>query len=146
MELETVKYRELVSICERHGVALLYLFGSQAAAGFDLLAGAQVGVVDPLADLDVGVVTDGLLPPPPQRVRYYAALFNKLTDLFSPLPLDLVLLEENHSVFQAEALKGICLYQVSQEKREAYEMMVLRRAADFRPFLERYFQEALEEI
>lgn len=103
-------------------------------------------MTDPLTDVDVGVVSRRPLPGPSERPRYYASVYNDLEELFRPLKLDLILLEENHSVFQFEAVKGVCVYQESQEKRDAYEMMILRRAADFRPFLEMYLREVLEEV
>lgn len=76
----------------------------------------------------------------------YAKLYGDMADLFAPKQLDLVFLEENHSVFQAEALKGICVYSLDESTRDQYEEMILRRAADFRPFLEKYYQELLEEV
>lgn len=136
----------LESICSKYGIALLYLFGSQAGAGMEILSGEQVAPDDPLTDLDVGVITKTPLPQPPWRARLFAALYNDLEDLFKPFRLDLVLLEETHSVFQAEALKGICIYRESEEKQDDYEMMILRRAADFRPFLKKFLQEVLEEV
>lgn len=136
----------LISLCRGYGLALVYLFGSQARTGASILAGEKVSIADPLTDLDVGLVTERPLPQAPQRARFYANLYNELADLFLPLRLDLVLLEENHSVFQAEAIQGICVYEISEEKRDQYEMMVLRRAADFRPFLAKYLQEVLEEV
>ena len=138
--------QRLADLCRKHGIALAYLFGSQTRAGAKILAGEKVLVQDPLADLDIGIITEEPLPPPPRRHKFYARLYNDMVELFKPLPLDLVLLEENHSVFQLEAIKGICIYQVNQEKRDNYEMMILRRSADFRPFLNKYLQEALEEI
>jgi len=146
IKLNSQRSSQLANICRRNGVALVYLFGSQARAGARILAGENVVTRDPLADLDVGIVTEKPLLPPPRRRKFYAGLYNDMEELFKPFCLDLVLLEENHSVFQLEAIKGICAYQVSQDKRDDYEMMVLRRAADFRPFLEKYLQEVLEEI
>lgn len=137
---------ELARLSRRYGLALVYLFGSQAQAGAKILGGENVTLEDPLADIDVGVVTEKPLPEPPQRARFYSALYNGLEDLFKPFRLDLSLLEENHSVFQVEAIKGTCIYQASAEFRETYEMKILRRAADFRPFLERYLREVLEEV
>ncbi len=61
-----------------------------------------------------------------------------------PFPLPLVFLEENHSVFQSETFRGECIYASSEQIRDNYEMNVLRRAADFKPFLEKFLQEALE--
>jgi hypothetical protein len=49
-------------------------------------------------------------------------------------------------VFQAEAVGGICVYQISEGFRDRYEMDVLRRAADFRPVLRRFHREILEEV
>jgi predicted nucleotidyltransferase len=137
---------DLVSICRKYGVALVYFFGSQASTGVRILKGETVEVNDPLTDIDVGIITETPLPNPYEKTNFYADLYNDMEDLFKPLRLDLVLLEENHSVFQLEAIKGICVFQNSQEKRDDYEMMILRRAADFRPFLNKYIQEILEEV
>lgn len=49
---------KLASICQKHGILLLYLFGSKAEAGARILAGDAIVCTDPLADLDVGVVMD----------------------------------------------------------------------------------------
>ncbi len=138
--------KELNLLCQKYGVGLVYIFGSQSKEGIKVLSGKIVTVNDPLTDLDVGIVTIDPLPKGYERVRFYADLFNELEDFFKPFRLDLVLLEENHSVFQVEAIKGICIYQASEEFRDNYEMMILRRAADFRPFLEKYLKEVLEEV
>ncbi len=63
-----------------------------------------------------------------------------------PLSLDLVLLQETHSIFQLEAIKGICVYRESEQAKEDYEMSVLRRAADFGPVLAKFLEETLEEV
>ena len=142
--MKAEKEAELGRIAKEHGVDLMYLFGSQVADGLKILRGMKVEVLDPLTDLDVGVVTSSPLPPPAGRSRLYADLSIALSDIFEPFPLDLVLLEENHSVFQSEVFKGECIYASSEQVREDYEMNVLRRVADFKPFLERFLQEALE--
>ncbi|MDQ7793565.1 MAG: nucleotidyltransferase domain-containing protein [bacterium] len=144
--MEGTRLAELGVICRRHGVDLVYLFGSQARPGHLFLLGEKVVAEDSLADLDVGVVGSRPLPPPAGRATFYALLHNDLAGLFAPFKLDLVLLEENHSVFQLEAIKGICVYQAGEDERSAYETGILRRAADFRPFLDRYLQERLEEV
>ncbi len=142
MDIATLKLKE---VCKKHRISLAYLFGSQAGEGIKLLSGDEVGVSDPLADLDVGVVTVDPLPEGLARARLYSSIFSDLEDLFSPLPLDLVFLEENHSVFQLEAVKGKCVYSLGPDTRDRYETYVLRRAADFRPFLEKYYMEILED-
>lgn len=140
------RMQRLKGICVDHDVILVYLFGSQAEAGFGLLEERNEVPSDQLADLDVGVVTAKPLPPPGQRAKLYSDLYNELEEVFKPFRLDLVFLEEHHSVFQFEAIKGICAFCASEEARDGYEMMVLRCAADFRPFLKRFLQEALEEV
>lgn len=138
----------LAEACRRHGVGLAYLFGSRAREGMRLLSDGQARILadDPLADLDLGIVTLDPLPDPAFRPALYIALYGDLEGFFEPLRVDLVFLEENHSVFQCEAIKGTCVYQVSERFRDDYEMRVLRRAADFRPVLRRFHREVLEEV
>lgn len=95
----------------------------------------MVRSVDPLADIDVGVVFRDGLPPLETRSDVYASLYGELTDLFAPHRLDLCFLEENHSVFQSSVFEGACIYAASDTVRLDYEEMILRRAADFRPVL-----------
>lgn len=137
----------LKEICRRYGVVLLYIFGSQQEAGLALLAGEKRVPPDQLTDIDVGVVIKDGLPPAYERAKLYARLYNELEDLFRPFRLDLVLLQENHSVFQAEAVaRGKCVYAESDELKDEYEMSVLRRAADFRWVLEKFYEEKLLEF
>ena len=68
-----------------------------------------------------------------------------MEDIFKPYKLDLVFLQECHSVFQFEAIKGICVYSISEEFKDNYEMMILRKSADFKYVLDRFYEEALEE-
>jgi predicted nucleotidyltransferase len=137
--------KRLAEICRAHGLVLVYFFGARASDGLTLLHGGAVSDGDPLSDLDVGVVTAEPLPAPSERAALYAAVHNDLQDILVPLRLDLSLLEENHSVFQLEAVKGICVYAKDEQTREDYEMNILRRAADFRPILEAFLREVLEE-
>ena len=140
------RYSQLSEVLARHHVSLAYLFGSQAEVGKALLDGESVKPIDALSDLDLGVVSESPLPTGLERVRFYASVYNDLVDLLRPLNLDLVLLQETHSVFQLEAVKGICVYQQSEQVRDNYEMSILRRAADFRPVLAKFLQETLEEV
>ena len=57
----------------------------------------------------------------------------------------LVFLEENHSVFQAEALKGICAYFKDQAEKERYEEDILRRDCDYAPYIRMYYNQVLED-
>lgn len=139
---------ELADLCRRHRVGLVYVFGSRAELGLKLLQGRGDGnlrLEDPLADLDVGVVMLDTLPPPGERYTFYADLYNSFGDLLPGIPLDLVLLQENHAVFQAEAITGHCVYAATEDFRSDYEQRILARAADFRPVLEAFYRDRLEE-
>ncbi len=135
-------------VCNKNGMSLLYLFGSQARSALDYLQsdGTAGAVGDSVADLDIGVVTSSPLPLAGERHRLYASLTNDLQDYFPAFRVEVVLLEEHHSVFQYEALKGFCIYCSSIEVKDQYEISILRRAADFAPFLDRFLTEALEEV
>ena len=108
-----------------YGLKMIYLFGSQARLGFEYLAGKDPILTDPLADLDVGVVRLGEDLTPMARADLYGALSLGLQGLFKPFNVDLVLLEETHSVFQTEAISGICVYAEDQELREDYAPQTL---------------------
>jgi hypothetical protein len=86
------------------------------------------------------------LPGPKEIFQFYSFIYNELQELFNPFPLDLVFLQETHSVFQAQVICGECIYSVSPSIKEKYEEDILRRAADFKPFLKMYLDEILEEV
>jgi len=140
----TGRMSTLASICQKHGITLVYLFGSQAEIALHILNDQTPAQVDPLADIDVAVVFATPLPTGRERARLYSLVFNDLEELFLPFSTDLVFLAENHAVFQAEAVRGNCVYKTTPDAQEAYEEAILRRACDFRPFLERYYEELLE--
>ena len=140
------KLKLINKIAAKNDIALVYIFGSRFKTGLDTLRGVPIKNDDPLADIDIGVVFRTGLPSPRKRPEMYSSIFNQLEDLFVPFPLDLVFLQETHSVFQANAICGHCIYYFSLDFKETYEENVLRRAADFRPFLERYLDEMLEEV
>lgn len=133
-------------ICQKYHIQLMYVFGSQKETALQLLEGKKVEFEDPLTDIDIGVVFERQLPCGRERTLLYSKIYNQLDEIFSPNKLDLVFLEENHSVFQAEAIKGYCIYAKSNEVKEAYEEAILRRACDFKPFLELYYKELLEDL
>jgi len=140
------KIAALKDVCKRYGIALIYLFGSSAEKANQHLHGHKVIINDPLADIDIGVVFQQHLPPAAERYFLYADIFNDMTGLFKPFPVDLSFLQENHAVFQVEALKGLCVFFIDTHFKDRYEDMILRRAADFKPVLELFLKEALEGV
>jgi hypothetical protein len=139
------KIEKLRDICQKYNIALVYIFGSQKENSLKLLNGEKVDIKDPLADIDVGIVFSQHIESIPDRHKVYSNIYNDFEDLFLPYHLDLVFLQECHSVFQTEALLGICVYSISEEFKDEYEMMVLRRSADFKYVLDKYAEEALEK-
>ncbi len=157
------RHRQLASISQRYGLKLVYLFGSQSDLGKQYFEGEgsyegsyerlheglhesiHPELSDPLADLDIGVVLLRREMPPLERVDLYSTLSIELQDLFQPFSVDLVLLEESHSVLQAEAICGHCILSENEKLRETYEERILARAADFKPFLDLFHRERLEE-
>lgn len=140
------KSKNLHAIASKYNIGLIYIFGSQVQTAKDLLDGIKKNPADRLTDIDIGLVFLKELPGPKERIKLYSSIYNELEDLIAPFPLDLVFLQETHSVFQARAICGECIYCVSKEYKEEYEDGILRRAADFRPFLELYLDELLEEV
>jgi len=122
------------------------LFGSQSENAWCILLGEEVAINDPLTDIDVGVVFaefDSYREASALH-RVYARLLSPLQDIFSPYTVDLVFLQEHHSVFQMEAIRGRCAYSISDEYRFDYEEAIARRAADFRPVLDAYLEDVAQ--
>lgn len=139
------RHETLIRIARTYGLKIIYLFGSQARLGSEYLDGGDPILDDPLADLDIGVVRMAGEMSPLEQANFYSRLSLDLQDLFNPFATDLVLLEETHSVLQAEAISGICVYAQDRELREDYEERTMARAADFKPFLTLFYRERLEE-
>jgi uncharacterized protein len=137
---------DLERLSKLNMISLIYLFGSQAQKGLTLLNGITVKAYDHLEDLDIGIVLRNELPSAEKMPTFYSNLYNQISTLFEPLKLDLVLLQEQHSVFQAEAVYGICIFAESLTIQEEYEENILRRADDFRPVLDKFYEERLEEL
>jgi hypothetical protein len=132
------------NICKKYNIILMYLFGSQKENAFKILNGGDVIIEDPLADIDVGIVFSYDINDIDGRYRLYSDIYNDLVEIFPRL--DLVFLQENHSVFQTEAILGICIYAESEEIKDDYELKTLAKAADFKYVLDKYYEERLEEL
>jgi len=124
------RWRKLLDILQSHGVGLAYFFGSQKDLGPLLLAGQEVTAA-PDSDLDLGVV---LLEHPldyweGQRLRQ--GLQELLQPLFRPVPLHVLLLEEENAHVQYAAMRGLPVYSVSDEFARQYRIKVLTLYGDW---------------
>lgn len=137
---------ELRRICEESRILAVYIFGSMTSEGVSLLDNKKPGNVDPLADIDVGVVFLQPVSDPKERVKSYRKLYSDLSDLFSPLPLDLVFLQETGVIIQFEAINGQIVYSHDDDKRTDYEEKVIKFYQDWKPVYDQYTKEVLDAI
>lgn len=140
------KKRDLHRICEGYTILAVYLFGSMTKEGVALLDNKLPVNLDPLADLDVGVVFLQAVSDPKERVKLYKKLYSDLSDLFSPLSLDLVFLQETGVIIQSEAINGQLIYSRDDNQRTDYEERVIKFYQDWKPVYDQYTNEVLEAI
>jgi hypothetical protein len=81
------------------------IVGSQKENAYKILNGEDVNIEDPLADIDVGIVFSYDINDVDGRYRLYGDIYNDLVEIFPRL--DLVFVQENHSIFQTEAILGM---------------------------------------
>jgi len=81
------KEAALNQICQRHNIALVYLFGSYMEDAFNYLQGGNISIDDPLADMDIGLVFLQPLPSVDQRRHLFGDIFLDFAELFRPYPV-----------------------------------------------------------
>lgn len=135
----TLKPKSVAEL-RRRGVALVYLYGSQA-----------LGRSTRLSDIDVGVVfkdARAVLYPRVRRVKLYLELMHHLEPVFAPglsREIDLVFLQTASPVLQFEAINvAHPLFVADRLFRADYEESVLRQYLDIRPLVEVHYQAALD--
>jgi len=119
--------KKLYDICKTYDIALCYLFGSQAETGSAILRGERRKISDAEADIDFAVL---FKKPPENALTAYTALSLELQDLVAPYRADLLFLHEVDHLIQFEAIKGVCVYSINDEFREAFEERVMMFASD----------------
>lgn len=124
---EVTRTEQLAELCRRHGLLAVYLFGSRKDEGKRLLQGDPVEAAG--SDLDVGVVFD---PPTPDH-RRLGAVQIALEDVFEPLRVDLVPLNNVDPLFQFAAIDGHRVAVLDAHRADLFELYVMRRAAEMLP-------------
>jgi predicted nucleotidyltransferase len=117
----------LDQLCREHGVLAVYLFGSRADDGLQLLRGEEVPREG--SDLDVGVV----FRDPTMGFHQLASLQVGFEDAFTPLRVDLVPLNRVDALFQFAAIDGHRIVATDSNAVDDYELRVMSRAADLLP-------------
>jgi len=119
--------KQIEEICKKYKVALCYLFGSQKKIGRSLLEGKNEEMTDAESDIDFAVLFETL---PLNSLEIYSRLSIDLQDLVSPFKADLLFLQEVDHLIQLEVIKGINIFSLNDEYREAYEEKVMMFASD----------------
>jgi uncharacterized protein len=135
--------KSIINICERYGIALCYLFGSQKKQGLACLKGAKIEMEDPESDIDFAV---SFISEPENAVDTYAKLSMDLGEIVFPFQADLVFLHEVDHLIQLEAIQGINVYAVDGTFRDSYELKVMAFAGDETVIFKKNQKDFLEAV
>ena len=141
-----IKKDKLNQICRDYGILGAYLFGSIEKNGADILKGKSPDKIDPLADIDLGIVFLERPLDAKQRIKIYSKLYLELSEVFYPFTLDLVFLQETGVILQFEAINGTLVYSHDDDLRLDYEERVVKFYQDWKPVYDQYTNEVLEAI
>ncbi|MBI3322149.1 MAG: nucleotidyltransferase domain-containing protein [Candidatus Omnitrophica bacterium] len=122
------------------GVAVVYLYGSQA-----------LGLASPLSDIDVGIVLKDprlILKDRKRRYEIYSKLQDLLEKILTPEPsreIDLAFLQSASAVLRFQAINaGRPLFTADAVFKADFEASVVQEYLDIRPLVETHFQTALD--
>ncbi len=122
------------------GVAMVYLYGSEA-----------LDRASRLSDIDVGIVLKDprpILKDRKQRYELYSKLLDLLETALSPGPsreIDLVFLQAASAVLRFQAINaGRALFTADPVFQADFEALAVRHYLDVRPLVEAHFQAALD--
>jgi uncharacterized protein len=121
---------ELAGICERFGVATLWVFGSRSREVFLWLNGATTTLSSGPSDVDVGILpTSGFLG----HVRERVELILALEQFLGCERVDLVMLPESDPFVAVAVISGERPYAEDDHRADEYELYIMRRAGDLVP-------------
>jgi len=118
-----MKARKIRNIAKKYGIALIYLFGSQAENGARYLAGDNISVED-LSDLDVAVAFENI---PSEAIKIYGALYKEFSKIFAPFYIDLVFMHDMETLFQYEIIKGERIFNKDEFSTDEFEEKIISR-------------------
>jgi hypothetical protein len=125
--------KRFFELCRSHDLIAVFAYGSRAAETAARLDGRDVTSVHPRSDLDLGVL--------PRRdvdfnVLRILEFMNAIESLLNVPRADIVDLRKAPPYLALDAIRGERLYCVDAYETDAFELFVLRRAADL-AFFER---------
>lgn len=134
--------RVITRICQKYGVADLYVFGSRALEIAGLARNEPVEETRAESDVDIGVLPEQGHAWPPEKSADLAA---ELEDLLGVRRVDLVFLPRADPFLAVDIIRGELLYTNDPDRQAEYELFVLRRAGDLLPFQRERVRMILEE-
>ena len=126
------KRAALEAICQQHGVAILYSFGSRARETLAWLDAPDAVLAPGPSDVDLGVKP---LPTTEFNWKVEVALGHALEDLLGVDRVDIVNLDSANPFLAAEVVHGERLYAESEYAADNYDLYILRQEGDL-AFLE----------
>lgn len=126
------KRAALAGLCRRHGVAILYSFGSLARETLAWLDDPEAVLAPGPTDVDLGAKP---LQGADFNWKTEVALGHALEDLLGVNRVDLVNLDNAGPFLAAEAVHGERLYAENQYAADNYDLYILRQEGDL-AFLE----------
>jgi predicted nucleotidyltransferase len=130
-------------LAQSYGIALIYLFGSQADKGKRYLKGEDV-TPHVFSDLDVAIAFEN---PPAESIETYGILYKEISEIFDLFNIDLVFMHEVNTCLQYEIIKGIRIYTKDELHADEFEESIMKKAEDLlfkKRILDNEIMEAIE--
>lgn len=134
MDTEVLR-KKLTPILKGFGVTLCYLFGSRA--GQDHYRES---------DIDLGVAFANYSPAV-HNLEKEIELQSALSEALAPMEVDLLFLQKAPIYLKFEVIStGKVIYCADEEFRTDFEDVTVRDYLDFKPFLDLYYREMIEDL
>ena len=122
---------QLLEICDRNGLDLVYSFGSRGRELKDYLNGFAALDKNNLSDVDIGVRLSTTRAT--MSVREKVQVAAEMEELLGVERVDLVILQEADPFLSANIVRGERIFSRDPYMADEYELYILRRAGDLAP-------------
>jgi uncharacterized protein len=119
----------LQALAIKHGLQIIYAFGSRAREALDFIDGLKPRLTPGPSDLDIGVKPSTKL-----TVSDKVDLTLQLEELFVVPRVDLVVLSEVSTFLAMEIVSGELLFAENLHHEAEYQLYIMRKAAELMPF------------
>jgi len=116
-------------IAAKHGLQIIYAFGSRAEEAKDVVEGRIERLSSSPSDLDIGVK-----PESPLTIETKVEIAIFFEDLFHLSRVDVVVLPEAPVSLAVEIVQGEILYARDSTHEAEYQLYIMRMAADLLPY------------